>query len=273
MENTEISWTHNTFNPWWGCSKVSPACKHCYAESLAKRFGSKGKRGLPVWGQEANSDRKFFDEKHWREPIKWDRLAKAEGERKRVFCASMADVFEARAELDPWRAKLWTLIGDTLNLDWLLLTKRAEEINRMQPWATKWPSNVWMGCTAENKAEFAKRVPHLKATHAKVKFLSIEPLLEDLGEIDLNGIDWVIVGGESGHGSRRMMPEWARSVRDQCIDEGVRFHFKQWGEYDAEGRKVGKKASGYELDGKMWREYPEARRDAPAKVGDLSDMW
>jgi len=132
-KNSSIEWTHHTFNPWWGCTKVSPACDHCYAETWAKRVGQ------AVWGKE--SPRRFFSDKHWTEPIRWNADAVADGERRRVFCASMADVFESRAELNPWRIRLWELIEATPMLDWLLLTKRPQNIGKMVPWEKKWPEH------------------------------------------------------------------------------------------------------------------------------------
>ncbi|MBD5781649.1 phage Gp37/Gp68 family protein [Pelagicoccus sp. NFK12] len=273
-KDSKIEWTHHTFNPWWGCAKVSPACRNCYAEAWAKRVGN------DIWGKD--SDRRFFTDKHWSEPIKWNREAESCGERRRVFCASMADVFERKAGLERWRERLWALIEKTPYLDWLLLTKRPQNIERMAPWAGGlWPENVWLGTTVENQHWAEVRLPHLLKHGAKVRFLSCEPLL---GEIDLtrwardqslHKIDWVIAGGESGASSRPMNPEWARSLRDQARAEGVAFHFKQWGHWAPKElltdkqRKVvtiganvmasaGKKAAGRELDGRTWDELPIA---------------
>lgn len=257
MENTEISWTHNTFNPWIGCEKVSAACKHCYAEAFSHRYNQTGKRGLPLWGTPQSSDRRLTSEANWKLPPRWNREARKAGQRTRVFCASLADVFEDRSELVPWRERLFNLVDATPALDWLLLTKRPQNIAAMYPrsWSQRPPQNVWFGTTVEDRKALA-RIDHLRAVPATVRFLSVEPLLEDLGELDLRGIDWVIVGGESGHGARPMRPEWARSVRDQCIAQNVRFHFKQWGEFDASGTRVGKHAAGRLLDGVVWDEYP-----------------
>lgn len=281
-KNSSIEWTHHTFNPWWGCVKVSPACKHCYAESWAKRVG------LSLWGPK--SPRRFFGDAHWKEPLKWNREAERDKERRRVFCASMADVFEARHDLDEWREKLWALIEQTPMLDWLLLSKRPDRIGRQVPWGERWPHNVWLGTTAENQRWLEKRAPALLEQHrAPVLFLSAEPLL---GFLDMRkylpapgktarSIDWVIAGGESGAKARPMNPEWARDLRDQVISAGSRFHFKQWGHWspeelgvDREHRRVevfgrdgkpialvrlGKKASGRRLDGMTWDELPEPR--------------
>lgn len=248
-KTTEISWTDHTFNPWWGCVKVSPACTHCYAATFAGRFNVE-------WGPKA--ERRFFDQKHWNEPLKWDRKAKAHGLRRRVFCASMADVFEALPEDHPdadrmaeERMRLWGIVNDTPNLDWLLLTKRPENIPAMVPYGwmhgAGFPSNVWCGTTAENQEYADQRIPALLQVPAAVRFLSCEPLL---GPVDVDqwldcgyesggpqgwvsepSINWVIVGGESGPGARPMHPDWARSLRDQCVAAGVPFHFKQWGEW------------------------------------------
>lgn len=260
MENTKIEWSHHTFNPWWGCAKVSQACKHCYAETMAMRMGNNvgiNRKGLPLWG--VNADRRFFGEEKWAEPLKWDRAAKRAGQRHRVFCASMADIFEDRRDLDVWREKLWGVIEQTPNLDWLLLTKRPQCVKQMVPWGSDWPVNVWLGSTTEDRKCFDERKAHLLENAAKVRFLSVEPLIEDLGIIDLAGIDWVIVGGESGHGSRSMNLEWARSVRDQCRGQGVKFFFKQWGAHNDAGEKVTKKEAGRILDGVTWDEFPIAR--------------
>jgi protein gp37 len=273
-KNSTIEWTHHTFNPWWGCTKVSPGCKHCYAETFAHRVGE------DIWGPRAS--RRFFSEAHWREPVKWNSEAASAGVRRRVFCASMADVFENRAELEQVRERLWQLIADTPALDWLLLTKRPERILKCVPWGTAWPANVWVGTTAENQHWARKRIPVLLELPAVVRFLSCEPLLGRL-ELDqwLAGprrIDWVIAGGESGHKARPMNPEWARALRDQCHSADVPFHFKQWGHWrpdyksagstrmrvaveDSQGRvitlvRLGKHAAGRELDGRTWDELP-----------------
>src|SRR4051812_16427350 len=142
--NSKIEWTHHTFNPWWGCVRISPACKHCYAETWAKRVGMN-----ELWGKEA--PRRFFTDAHWKEPLKWNREAMLAGERRRVFCASMADVFEDRADLNQTRERLWGLIEATPHLDWLLLTKRIRHVRKLSPWKGKWPSNIWLGTSTENQ--------------------------------------------------------------------------------------------------------------------------
>jgi protein gp37 len=269
-KNSRIEWTTHTFNPWWGCVKVSPACKHCYAESWAKRTGQ------DVWG--IGADRRFFGEKHWTEPLQWDVEAAAAGVRARVFCASMADVFEDRRDLDPWREKLWALIAATPNLDWLLLTKRPHLIRNLVPLTDIWPQNVWLGTTVEDQECADERLPQLAAIPAAVRFISAEPLL---GPVDLRNwaklIDWVITGGESGSKARPSSPSWFRHLLNQFMAADIPFHFKQWGDWApgqglnlakariaaaADGTtmlRVGKKAAGRMLDGMTWDGLPRAR--------------
>lgn len=227
-KNSRIEWTHHTFNPWWGCVKVSPACTHCYAERDSKRFG------FALWGPD--SERRFFGDKHWNEPLKWNRTAGLEGDRHRVFCASMADVFEDRPELDPHRTRLWNLIEETSNLDWLLLTKRPENAPRMLPWKTC-PTNVWFGVTMEDQEWLLHRLEAFKAVSARIKFVSIEPML---GPVDLSPlaghVHWVIAGAESGNGARHTHIDWVRSLRDWCHGNGVSFFLKQLVE---DGKMVG----------------------------------
>lgn len=228
-KNSHIEWTHHTFNPWWGCKKVSPACDHCYAELWAKRMGHS------LW--EVDSPRRFFSDSHWREPLKWNEEARQSGQRQRVFCASMADVFEHRADLNSERVRLWELIDNTPHLDWLLLTKRPQNVRRVAPWGANWPANVWLGTTVENQTQAEKRLPFLMKSPATIRFLSCEPLL---GPLDLRQwfrregfypIDWIIAGGESGAASRPMHPDWIISLLHQCQDSDVPFHFKQWGQW------------------------------------------
>lgn len=260
-KNSSIEWTHHTFNPWWGCAKVSPACDHCYAEAWAKRVGE------GVWGR--NSDRRFFGDKHWSEPLKWNQEAKSAGQRRRVFCASMADVFEQRRDLDPEREKLWQLIQETPWLDWLLLTKRIESAWDTVPWDSVWPHNVWIGTTVENQHWAMRRIAHLVRMPAARRFLSCEPLLGPLDlapwiGVGLFPVDWVIAGGESGAKARPMNPTWARNLRDQCQSAGIAFLFKQWGHWapaESSGEPPtmepkGKKKAGRLLDGATWDQIP-----------------
>lgn len=246
MSETKIEWADYTFNPWSGCAKVSAGCAHCYAAALPPRM----RRGA-VWGPTA--PRQLAADSYWAQPRAWNRAAAWDGRRRRVFCASTADVFEDRPELDPWRERLWMLIGDTPELDWLLLTKRPA---RMALWAREhgWPDNAWAGASVEDQAAADARLPHLLAVPARVRFVSCEPLLgpvdfaamstdppgsgfaimDGLGLVDGEGppgIHWIIAGGESGSRARPMHPAWVRSLRDQAAAAGVPFLFKQWGEW------------------------------------------
>lgn len=266
-----IEWTDHTFNPWWGCTKVSPACDNCYAEQFARRFG------LQVWNH--RSSRRFLSEANWSLPLKWNAKAASSGVRARVFCASMGDVFEWKKELSPARRRLWLLIEETPHLAWLLLTKRPHLVGRMIPWGDDWPTNVWLGTTVENQKWLDKRLPHLEALPTENRFLSCEPLL---GKIDLSQwlargtIGWVIAGGESGSAARPTEPNWFYGLRDQCLTHDVPFHFKQWGNW-APVNSVGehlptttltigfstpmgryaKKVSGRQLQGRYWDQVPE----------------
>lgn len=250
--------------------RVSPACAHCYAETWAHRLGA------DLWGRDA--DRRFFNDDHWRHPLRWNAEAARTGVRRRVFCASMADVFEARSELNQWRARLWPLIDQTPWLDWLLLTKRPQNIRRMAPWNREWPSNIWLGTTAENQKYAERRIPLLMDVPARIHFISAEPLLGALSIRKWKGIDWVIAGGESGHGARPTDPNWIRSLRDECRLAGIAFHFKQWGHWAPElphgatPRQrlelaseastpttlygLGKAIAGRLLDGRTWDQFP-----------------
>lgn len=262
-ENSKIEWTDHTFNPWTGCTKISEGCKWCYAESWAKRSG------LVEWGPKGLRRRTSLS--NWHQPVKWNKQAKAARRTAKVFCASLADVFDDHPSIaQDWRDDLWEMIRQTLHLNWLLLTKRPENITKFLPrnWAYGW-GNVWLGTSVTTRQEAVEKVDALRAVPAAVRFLSIEPLLEDLGVIDLTGIHWVIVGGESGPKARPMNPDWVRSLRDQCKAAGVPFLFKQWGEWapdpdlpselqeseelagkwDGISHRIGKKAAGRLLDG------------------------
>lgn len=245
--DSKIEWTDHTFNIAWGCEKVSPACDRCYAESWAKRAG------LAVWG--ADAPRRIMSPTHWKAPLKWDAAAKKAGVRARVFCSSMADVFEAHPTIAEQRARLWPLIEGTPNLQWLLLTKRPENVAPMVPisWLTAWPANVLPGFTAENQEWFDRRHEHAFKLHfmtAAPWFVSYEPALGPINFRGMHGISWLIIGGESGGGARPMMAGWVRSARDQAVAAGVPFFLKQ----KVEG---GKKVSLPMLDGRQWAEFPK----------------
>ena len=264
-DKTKIEWADSTFNPWEGCTKVGPGCDNCYAENRNARYAG----GQSInWGPGA--PRRRTSASNWNKPRQWERDAAAfqaeHGRRRRVFCASLADVFDNAVDAS-WRADLFALIAETPSLDWLLVTKRIgnaqamidraiyDLMHRVAPSAVAapWPwLNVWLGATIVNQTEADRDIPKLLATPARVRFLSMEPLL---GPVDLerprpgpdmdqgggsaicqpwliqSGIDWVIVGGESGSAARPMNLDWARSLRDQCAATGVPFLFKQWGEW------------------------------------------
>ncbi|MDD5198988.1 MAG: phage Gp37/Gp68 family protein [Terrimicrobiaceae bacterium] len=240
MENTEISWTDNTFNPWMGCTKVSAGCQNCYAETTSLRTGKK------LWG--SGIPRHRTSEKYWAKPLKWNAKAIKAGNRPRVFVASMADVFDAEVAAT-WRDDLWNLIRECPALDWQLLTKRPENISGMLPadWGDGW-RNVWLGTTVENQDMAKLRVPILREIPAAVRFISCEPLIGYVA-VPLDGIHWVICGGESGARYRPMKHSWAAFLRDLCVEEGIPFHFKQWGTNN-------KVKAGRLLDGRTWDEFP-----------------
>ena len=280
-ENSKIEWCHHTFNPWIGCTKVGPGCDHCYAEA-----GFDKRLHVVQWG--AGQPRKRTAPSTWALPVRWNAQAERLGVRYRVFCASLADVFDNEVPAE-WRVDLFDLIDRTPNLDWLLVTKRIGNVRKMIPdrWSVAMPKNFWLGITVVNQAEADRDIPKLLMTlNVAVRFLSMEPLL---GPVDIQyaidlmpwqigggdaGLHWVIVGGESGPNARPMHPEWARSLRDQCAAAGAPFLFKQWGEFaPAKGYsgdkmihyvfpdmyqmiRVGTKAAGRLLDGVQHDGYP-----------------
>ena len=262
--NSEISWTRDTFNPFWGCTQVSPACDHCYANTFAHRMG------FDLWGPAA--PRRFFGDKHWSEPVKWNRLAEREGKRRQVFCGSMCDVMETHKDaamneqLNEARERLYQLIEQTEWLDWMLLTKRPQEYRKKlpRPWRSTPRPNVWLMTTVENE-DYLWRADELLKAPAAVYGLSIEPLLGPIqlpgAFLKLGGRGWVIVGGESGQSARKMQSQWVRDLRDQCVDRGVPFHFKQWGTFGVgpdggELVRLGVEKAGRMLDGREWDEVP-----------------
>ncbi len=288
-DTTKIEWCDHTFNPWIGCTPVSGACDHCYAEALAKRWK------LADWG--AGKPRVRTSPANWRKPYQWDRAALKASVRRRVFSASMADVFDAEVA-DAWRVELLHLIIETPNLDWLLLTKRPQVALKFVSQFGPLPANVWLGTTVEDQKMADLRIPILLSIPATKHFLSCEPLLGPvmpwtlriacetrrlIGDgLDIAGIDWIIAGGESGPKARPSHPDWFRALRGLCSAADVPFFFKQWGEWRLQPAdngdetwpapwfgdmppgtgdiahmvRVGKKASGAELDGREWREFP-----------------
>ncbi len=221
-KNSAIEWTDHTFNPWIGCTKVSPGCAHCYAEQIGKRTGR------VKWGK--GQPRQRTGPACWKNPMAWNKEALKSRQRQRVFCASMADVFDDEVDTD-WRADLWALVRKTPFLDWLILTKRPENIAAMLPsyWGEGCP-NVCLMTTVEDQ-ERTGRISQLLEVPARYHGLSMEPLLGpvNLKPEWLKHLDWVIVGGESGGNARPINPDWVRSIHRKCEDAGVRFFFKQWG--------------------------------------------
>ena len=241
-DKSKIEWTDATWNPVRGCTKISPGCAHCYAETFAERF-----RGVPGHPYEQGFDLRLVPEKLF-EPLRWTRP-------RMIFVNSMSDLFhkdvsDAYVELvaEVMRIANWHT--------YQVLTKRSERLSEMLRTdlrALAQEPHVWWGVSVENRRHGLPRLEHLRHAPAAVRFLSVEPLLEDLGAIDLSGISWVIVGGESGHGARPMKAEWVRSIRDQCQDAGVPYFFKQWG-------GVRKSEAGRELDGRTYDACPPAAR-------------
>lgn len=217
-ENSKIEWTDHTFNPWVGCQKVSPGCDHCYAETLMDH-----RYGRVQWGP--HGERKRTSVANWRKPLQWAKAARGTGQRPKVFCASLADVFDNQAP-EGARDDLWNLISKTPELDWLLLTKRPENIAKMLPVLGHWP-NVWLGTTAEDQPHYDRRWPILAAVPAAKRFISYEPALGPLTLSWPHYPDWIICGGESGKDARLMDLAWARSLRDECNRLDIAYFFKQ----------------------------------------------
>lgn len=254
-ETTKIAWCDHTFNIAWGCFKVSPGCKNCYADTF-----STTRMGFDVWGPPAVTERRTFGEKHWRQPVKWNREAEQAGERRRVFSSSMADVFEDHPTVIAQLEKLWPLIKATPGLDWMLLTKRAERIEWSLPsdWndGAEYP-NVWLGVSVEDHEYALARLGYLSQVSAAVRFVSYEPAL---GPIDWEAIheangglnlDMIIYGGESGPGFRPEDKQWARDTLAYCRRRGIAFFHKQ--------SAAPKTEMGIELDGRIVREFPTPR--------------
>ena len=233
MAQSTIEWTESTWNPVTGCDDASPGCENCYARRMARRLEAMGaynyRNGFQVTLQPQMLDR----------PLKWRRP-------QRIFVNSMSDLFHVDVPRDYVR-KVFDVMAAAHWHQFQVLTKRSGRLLKLSK-ELPWPVNVWMGVSVEN-ADYLRRIDHLRGTGAHVKFLSLEPLLGPLPDLDLRNIDWVIVGGESGPGARPMDPGWVREIRDQCIHAGVSFFFKQWG-------GVFKKHAGRKLDERTWDEYP-----------------
>lgn len=230
-ETTGISWTDATFNPWWGCTRVSPGCENCYAETFDKRVGG------DHWGP--GKARRLMADKYWREPLKWDAKAKADGVKLKVFCASMADIMDDEAP-EGQRERLWSLINETPNLIWQLLTKRPENYNKYLPGIFV-HGNVWLGTTAEDQKYFDLRYPILFNASLNqgrcLIWISYEPALGPLRLFPHSAPEWIIFGGESGAGRRAMQEQWAVDLLKECRERNVSFFMKQ---YSARTAKEGK---------------------------------
>jgi protein gp37 len=228
-----IEWTESTWNPVTGCNKISPGCKHCYAEKMSKRLKAMGQRNY-------RNGFKLTLQPHMLElPLRWKKP-------QTIFVNSMSDLFHKDVPLE-YVQEVFDVMKSAHWHRFQVLTKRAERLEMLAPFL-EWPANVWMGVSVEN-AKYTSRIDHLRRTPAMTKFLSLEPLLGPLRNLDLENIDWAIVGGESGFGARPMLVDWVTEIREQCQEAGVAFFFKQWG-------GVQKKRNGRELEGRTWDEMP-----------------
>lgn len=238
-DRSDIEWTDASWNPVTGCTRVSPGCAHCYALRFAERF-----RGVPDHPYVMGFDLTLRPER-LTQPLRWKRP-------RRIFVNSMSDLFHEGVPAE-YIQRVFEVMEAARWHTFQVLTKRHERLAVLAQ-QLHWPPNVWMGVSVENQ-RWALRASYLRDVPAAVRFLSVEPLLSPVC-LDLRGIDWVIVGGESGPRSRRMRPEWVRSVRDQCVGAGVAFFFKQWGAYAEDGARVGKGRAGRVLDARTWDELP-----------------
>ncbi|MDP2673545.1 MAG: phage Gp37/Gp68 family protein [Dehalococcoidia bacterium] len=246
-QRSTIEWTETTWNPVTGCTKVSPGCAHCYAETFAERF-----RGVPGHPYERGFDLQLRRER-LQQPLTWRQP-------RMIFVNSMSDLFHEDVAEDYIR-EVFHVMRKAHWHTFQVLTKRAERLADLAP-RLPWPRNVWMGVSVENQ-RWTSRIDDLRRVAAKVRFLSCEPLLGPL-KLDLHGIHWAIVGGESGPRARRMNPDWVRDIRQQCAEAGVAFFFKQWGAHNEAGERVGKGRAGRLLDGRVWGGMPMVRRAVAA---------
>ena len=240
---SSIEWTEATWNPLTGCTKISPGCKHCYAERMSLRLQAMGQPNY------ANGFELTLHEGMLAAPLRWRKP-------KRVFVNSMSDLFQNGVPLDFIR-NVFKVMKLANQHQFQVLTKRSDRLVELSG-KLQWTPNIWMGVSVENQ-KYTFRIDHLRQTGARVKFLSLEPLLGPLTNLDLSGIDWVIVGGESGPKARLMAPAWVKDIRDQCVEAGVAFFFKQWG-----GAR--KKKTGRMLDGRTWNEYPLIKSPSTSKA-------
>ncbi len=239
---SKIEWTEATWNPTSGCTKISAGCKHCYAESMARRLKAMGTVGYEDGFRFSTVPSRLHEPLKKKKPTVY-------------FVNSMSDIFHEKMPLD-YLNQIFSVIEQTPHHTYQVLTKRAD---RMYEYLSQRdiPKNVWLGVTVENKYDGVPRIDKLRLLKATVLFLSVEPLLEDLGKIDLTNINWVIVGGESGPQARPMEKSWVENIKAQCDAEDVAFFFKQWGTWGADKVKRNKKDNGKELNGKVWQNFPE----------------
>ena len=239
---SRIEWTEQTWNPTVGCTKLSAGCKNCYAEGMARRLQAMGTPGYENGFALQMLPQRLEDPLKRRKPTTY-------------FVNSMSDLFHERIP-DAYIEQVFDVIARAPQHTFQILTKRGARLGRYFRKGRTAPANAWLGVSVENKKHGVPRIDHLRQVPAGIRFLSVEPLLEDVGTLDLTGIHWVIVGGESGPRARPMKPEWAESVRVQCEAQGVAFFFKQWGAWGADGQRRAKHANGRELDGRTWDETP-----------------
>lgn len=241
MAESSIEWTEHTWNPVTGCTKISPGCKHCYAETMARRLTAMGAAGYERGFELTVHPNRLEQPLKRRSPTTY-------------FVNSMSDLFHDDVP-DSFIDQVIEICARTPQHTYQVLTKRSERLPKYFA-IRRCPSNVWLGVSVEDRRYGVPRIADLRLVNAAVRFLSIEPLLTDVGALDLRGIHWVIVGGESGAKARPMDPEWAENVRRQAASQGVAFFFKQWGAWGADGIKRDKKSNGRELGGRQWDEFP-----------------
>ncbi|MBI5208128.1 MAG: phage Gp37/Gp68 family protein [Candidatus Firestonebacteria bacterium] len=236
MKRTKIEWTESTWNPVTGCNKISPGCAKCYAERMAKRLYAMGQPNYRDGFEVTLHPHTLALPLHWKKP-------------QTVFVNSMSDLFHEKV-IKNFIAQIFRTMRQAHWHTFQILTKRAERLSELDN-ELSWQKNIWMGVSVES-SDYKHRIDLLTKTRAHIKFISFEPLIEDVGELNLKDIDWVIVGGESGPGSRSMSAEWVANIKEQCIQQNIPFFFKQWG-------GVNKKKRGRLLDGRTWDEMPEIR--------------
>jgi protein gp37 len=238
---SKIEWTEQTWNPTVGCNKISAGCKNCYAETMAKRLQAMGTPGYENGFKLSVLPQRLDDPAHRKKPTVY-------------FVNSMSDLFHDNIP-DTYIERVFAVIRATPHHTYQVLTKRAARLARFFK-NREVPANAWLGVSVENKKHGVPRIDYLRQVPARIRFLSVEPLLEDIGELNLTGIHWVIVGGESGPKARPMKLEWALSVQQQCDEQGVAFFFKQWGGWGEDGKRRAKSKNGRLLNGKTWDEMP-----------------